>query len=192
MSFSVFSSDDLPPAFVSVKVAETPRLILRRLTLDDVPFIRRLVNDPDWLRYIGDKNVHSDDDAVRYLETGPIDMYRRLGFGLWAVELKEGGAPIGMCGLIRRDTLEDVDLGFALLPAFRGRGYATEAATAALAYGRTAFGLRRIVAITTPDNDASARLLERLGFRFERVLESPDNPERLRLYASEVPGARAQ
>lgn len=168
----------------SLIVAESGRLVLRYLTADDAAFILRLVNDPDWLRYIGDKHVHSDADAVCYLETGPIDMYRRLGFGLWAVDLKEGGTPIGMCGLIKRDTLEDVDLGFALLPEFRGQGYAAEAAAAALDYGRSVLGLKRIVAIATPDNDPSARLLERLGFRFERAFDSPDNSERLHLYAA--------
>lgn len=175
-----------------MKVAETPRLTLRRLYPDDAPFIRRLVNDPDWLRYIGDKDVHSDTAAARYLETGPINMYRGLGFGLYAVELKNGGVPIGICGLIKRDMLDDVDLGFALLPEFRGRGYAREAAAAALEHGRSRLGLRRIVAIVTPDNHASIRLLEELGFRFERTFESPDNSERLQLYASEVPGARAR
>lgn len=169
-------------------IAETPRLFLRRLTSDDAPFILRLVNDPDWLRYIGDKHVHSDEDARRYLETGPIDMYRRLGFGLYAIELKEGGIPIGICGLIRRESLDDVDLGFALLPEFRGRGHAREAAAAALDYGRSVLGLKRIVAIVTSDNRASARLLERLGFRFERILAAPDNPERLHLYAAGAAG----
>jgi len=170
-------------------VAETERLVLRRLTPADAPFIFRLVNDPDWLRYIGDKNVHSPDDAVRYLESGPLDMYRRLGFGLWAVELKESGLPIGMCGLLKRDTLDDVDVGFAFLPEHRGRGYAAEAAAAALEYGRSALGLKRIVAIVSPGNGASERLLARLGFRFERAFESPDNSERLNLYAAEFHGA---
>jgi RimJ/RimL family protein N-acetyltransferase len=166
-------------------IVETPRLVLRRLTPGDAPFIRRLVNDPDWLRYIGDKNVHSDDDALRYLETGPLGMYRRLGFGLYAVELKEKETLIGMCGLLKRDMLDDVDLGFALLPEFRGRGYAGEAAAGALAHGR-ALGLKRIVAIATPDNDASKRLLKRLGFAFERVFETPDNPERLQLWGIDL------
>jgi RimJ/RimL family protein N-acetyltransferase len=170
---------------VVVIAVETTRLILRRFTLEDAPFILTLVNDPDWLRYIGDKNVRTMADAVRYLEKGPINMYRGLGFGLYAVELKEDGTPIGMCGLLKRDMLDDVDLGFALLPEFRGRGYAGEAAAATLAHGR-ALGLKRIVAIATPDNDASARLLKRLGFAFERVFETPDNPERLQLYGIDL------
>ena len=97
-------------------VIETERLILRHLTLDDAAFIHELVNDPDWLRYIGDKGVRNLDDARAYIENGPMAMYERVGFGLFRVELKSRGTPIGMCGLIKRDTLPDVDIGFAFLP----------------------------------------------------------------------------
>ena len=154
-------------------VIETPRLILRHLTLDDAPFILELLNDPDWLRHIGDKNVHSLDDARAYLTNGPIDMVARLGFGLLAVERRDDAAIIGMCGLIKRDTLEDVDIGFAFLPAYRGAGYAQEAAEATLAWGREALGLPRIVAIVSPKNAASAKLLERCGLRRESQIELP-------------------
>ena len=171
-------------------VVETARLLLRRLEAGDAPFILELLNDPDWLRYIGDRNVRSLDDARRYLESGPLAMYRRLGFGLYGVELKDTGALIGMCGLIKRDMLEDVDIGFALLPEFRGRGFAGEAAGAVLEHGRTALGMKRIVAILSPDNRDSARLLERLGFAFERTFESPDNSEQLHLFASDGAGPR--
>src|SRR5688572_1209184 len=105
-------------------VLETDRLVLRRLTLDDAEFILRLVNDPSWLRFIGDKNVHSLDDARRYLREGPLDMYERYGFGMYRVEEREGGKPAGMCGLIKRDTLPDVDVGYAFLPEFQiGRAH---------------------------------------------------------------------
>ena len=161
-------------------VLETPRLILRRLTLEDAEFIFRLVNDPSWLRFIGDKNVHNLEDARRYLREGPLDMYQRHGFGMYRVEERVSGAPVGTCGLIKRDTLPDVDVGYAFLPEFRGKGYAYEAAAAVLDHGNRAFGLRRIVAITTPTNDASIRVLEKAGMRFERLMElTPGDPVNL-------------
>jgi len=154
-----------------VIVIETERLILRRLTLDDAAFIHELVNDPDWLRYIGDKGVRTLDDARGYLEKGPIDMYARLGFGLFRVEQRSDGAVIGLCGLIKRDTLDDVDIGFAFLPAYRAQGYAREAAQATLDYARDALHLGRVVAIVSPNNRDSAKLLEKVGLREERRLE---------------------
>ena len=152
-------------------VIETERLILRRLTLDDAAFIHELVNDPDWLRYIGDKGVRTLDDARGYLGKGPIDMYARLGFGLFRVEQRSDGAVIGLCGLIKRDTLDDVDIGFAFLPAYRAQGYAREAAQATLDYARDALHLGRVVAIVSPNNRDSAKLLEKVGLREERRLE---------------------
>jgi len=165
------------------RVLETGRLILRMLVTDDAPFILQLVNDPDWLRYIGDKGVRNLDDARAYIENGPMAMYRRFGFGLFAVELKASRVPIGMCGLIKRDTLPDVDIGFAFLPQFRAHGYGREAARATLAYGRDAVGLKRIIAITSPDNDASGRLLEAVGLHFERTFDISADDRSVRLYA---------
>jgi RimJ/RimL family protein N-acetyltransferase len=161
-----------------VQVTETPRLTLRRLRKDDAPFILQLVSGPEWLRYIGDKGVRTFADAQTYIEEGPMSMYRRLGFGLYLVELKESGEPLGICGLIKREALEDVDLGFAFLRAYWGNGYAFESAAAVMDYGRRTLGLGRILAVTTQDNEASARLLGKLGFRFERLLRLvPDGPE---------------
>jgi RimJ/RimL family protein N-acetyltransferase len=161
-------------------VLETPRLLLHRLTLGDAEFIFRLVNDPSWLRFIGDKNVRNLDDARRYLREGPLDMYQRYGFGMYRVEERESGNSAGMCGLIKRDQLPDVDVGYAFLPEFRGKGYAYEAASAVLTHGNRQFGLRRIVAITTPSNDASIRVLEKAGMKFERLLElTPGDPVNL-------------
>lgn len=158
-------------------VVETDRLVLRRLTAGDAAFIRDLVNDPDWLRYIGDRNVRTLADARAYLRDGPIAMYARFGFGLYLVELREGRVPIGVCGLLRRDVLEDVDLGFALLPSFRARGYAFEAAAATLAYARETLALSRVVAIVSPENRPSIRLLEKLGLWFERMIRLPDGSD---------------
>ena len=111
-------------------------------------------------------------------------MYSRLGFGLYLVELKEAGLSIGICGLIKRDSLEDVDIGFAFLPKYWGKGYAHEAASAVMEYGRNALGLKRIVAITSADNDSSIKLLEKLGLRFERMLKLSNESEEVRLFGS--------
>jgi RimJ/RimL family protein N-acetyltransferase len=168
-------------------IATTTRLTLREIDTADAPFILTLVNDPAWLRFIGDKNVRTQSDARRYIEAGPAAMYAQRGFGLWLAERREDGVPIGMCGLIKRDALPDIDLGFAFLPAFRGNGYAFEAAQAAIDFAWRRLGLARVVAITAPDNDDSVRLLERLGFRFERMLRLADDAQAVRLYAARRP-----
>jgi RimJ/RimL family protein N-acetyltransferase len=168
-----------------LKILETDRLTLRWLSTDDAEFILGLLNEPSFLRFIGDKGVRTLDDARNYILTGPVDMYNSLGFGLYLTELKDGGLPIGICGLIKRDDLEDVDIGFAFLPRFWAKGYAYEAAAAVMAYGKTALGFNRIVAITSPDNHASARLLEKLGLRFERTIRFSKDAEEVRLFVSE-------
>lgn len=165
-------------------VLATDRLLLRRFHADDAPFILALVNDPSWLRYIGDKHVRTLQDARRYIQTGPVAMYRRLGFGLYLVARKDDGRPVGMCGLIRREELEDVDLGFALLREFRGHGYAAESASAVVAYGRNVLGLARIVAVCSQDNDPSAKLLVKLGFRREDTIRLQPDGEALDLYGN--------
>lgn len=170
----------------AASVLETQRLVLRKLALQDAPFIVELLNEPSFLRYIGDKGVRTTADACRYLNEGPLDSYLRHGFGLYLVELRESGTPIGMCGLLKRDTLKDVDVGFAFLPRFWAQGYGYESAAAVLAHGRAAHGLRRIVAITNPDNLGSIQLLSKLGFRSEGLLRlTPESPE-ICLFASDV------
>jgi len=169
-----------------MKVLETERLILRRVTVDDSEFIHELLNDPSWLRYIGDRGVRTIDGARDYILKSLVAMYERLGFGLYLTELKGEGVPIGICGLIKRDSLEDVDIGFAFLPKFRGEGYAYESASAVMAYGKNNFGLNRMVAITSPDNYVSARLLEKLGFKFERMVKLSDDSTEVSLFAAEV------
>lgn len=163
-------------------VSETNRLRLRHLTIDDAPFILTLVNDPEWLRFIGDKKVRSIDDAVAYITNGPLDMYGRLGFGLFLTELRDSSTPIGLCGLIKRDGLDDVDIGFAFLEAYRGRGYAFEAAQSVMQFAARALKLARVVAITTLDNERSGKLLERIGLVFERMVVLPNSATELRLY----------
>jgi len=169
-----------------VSVVATDRLVLRRLSTDDAEFILELLNEPSFLRFIGDKGVRTLDDAREYILRGPVDSYERNGFGLYLTVLKEGGVPIGICGLLKRESLEDVDVGFAFLPRFWSRGYAFESASAVMAYGRSALGLKRIVAVTNPDNDGSIRVLEKLGLRFEKMVRlSEDGPE-IKLFASVI------
>ncbi|MBD2057210.1 GNAT family N-acetyltransferase [Oculatella sp. FACHB-28] len=169
-----------------MRVVETERLILHKLTVEDSEFILALLNDPLWLRFIGDKGVRTLDDARDYILKNLVAMYERLGFGLYLTELKGSGVSIGICGLIKRDSLEDVDLGFAFLQEFRGKGYAYESASAVMEYGRSSFGLSRIVAIASPDNFDSAKLLEKLGFRFEKMVKLADDCESVSLFASNV------
>jgi len=163
----------------------TERLQLRIPTAADADFFVRLMNDADWLRYIGDRGVLSEQDAVGYIENRLLDSFRKFGFGLWVVETRKDAAPVGICGLLKRDTLEDVDLGFAFLPEARGRGYAVESARFVLALAADGYGLKRVVAITVPENEASARVLERLGMTHERTLDNDAGPP-LRLFAVDV------
>ena len=165
---------------------ETARLAIREMTPADAAFILQLVNDADFLRHIGDRGVRTDDDARRYIETDPLASYARDGFGLWLVERRADGAPIGMCGLLKRDTLADVDIGFAYLPAWRGQGYALEAAQAVMEHGRRVLALPRIVAIVSPDNAGSIRLLGKLGLVFERRVDLNGDGRETSLY---VPAA---
>jgi RimJ/RimL family protein N-acetyltransferase len=166
-------------------VLDTARLELTRLCAGDAGFLVELLNDPSFVRHIGDKGVRTEADACRYLESGPAASYERFGFGLWRVALRGSGEPVGMCGLLKRDWLDDVDVGFAFLPRFWAKGYAFEAASGVLLHARDAFGLKRVVAITSPDNEASMGLLAKLGFRFERTVRAPDGAED-RLFALDL------
>jgi RimJ/RimL family protein N-acetyltransferase len=142
---------------------ETERLWLRHLTLDDAGFVLRLVNEPSWLRYIGDKHVDTLDDARAYIQNGPMASYKVNGFGLLRVSLKETGESVGMCGLLRRAELDTPDVGFAFLPEHWRKGYAFEAASAVIKDGVDRCRLRRIAAIVSPDNQASINLIRKLG-----------------------------
>lgn len=143
----------------------TERLTLRWLTAADAPLMVALLNDPDFLRFVGDRNVRNEEDARRYLTDGPLASYSRDGFGPYAVELTDGHVPIGICGLFKREHLPDPDIGFAFLPAWRGQGFAAESAQAVLVDSRTRLGLARVLAIVDPDNGRSVALLRRLGLK---------------------------
>jgi RimJ/RimL family protein N-acetyltransferase len=153
-----------------VSIIETERLLIRQLNADDAAFILELLNEPGFIKNIADRGVRTLEDARLYIENGPAASYTRNGFGLYAVVLKDSGAPIGMCGLIRRDYWDEIDIGYALLERYWSKGYAYEAASAVMDYGRNVLKLPRIVAITAPDNDASGRILEKLGLRFDKLV----------------------
>ncbi len=150
-------------------ILETKRLILRKFTEADAPFILDLLNSEGWIRFIGDRKVYSLDDAKKYLNDGPLKSYSENGFGLSMVELKSDHTPIGMCGLIMRAGLDDIDLGFALLPQFTKQGYAFEIAGACLRYAFHDLNLMRVVAITLPENKSSVNLLSKLGMKEEKI-----------------------
>lgn len=169
-----------------MNILETDRLILCKLTLDDAPFILELLNDPAFLRFIGDRGVRTLDDARNYIANGPMDSYEKHGFGLYLTKLKDSDTPIGICGLLKRDFLEDADIGFAFLPEFTGKGYGFESAAAVMEYGKTVLGLKRIVAITAPDNVASIKLLEKLGLRFEKTARFSKDGSESKLFVPDV------
>ncbi len=170
--------------FNLMNILETERLALRQLTADDAEFILELLNEPDYIKNIADRGVRTAADARRYIENGPVASYAKNGFGLYAVTLKESGVPIGMCGLIKRDFWEDIDIGYAFLERYRRKGYAYEAASAIMDYGRNVLKIKRIVAFTTLDNDASIRVLEKIGLRFEKIMTLPGYEGESRLFVS--------
>jgi ribosomal-protein-alanine N-acetyltransferase len=165
------------------QILQTARLGLRQLESADAAFILELLNDPSWLQFIGDKGVRSLGAAELYIEQGPRAMYARFGFGLYLVESNQTSEPMGLCGLLKRETLDAIDLGFAFLPRFRGKGYAHEAAEAVLSDAQRRLGIDRIVAITSPDNQTSGRLLQKLGFALERTMRLAGDSHEVLLYS---------
>jgi RimJ/RimL family protein N-acetyltransferase len=170
----------------TLKVLESDRLTLRQFSSEDAGFILELLNEPSFIQNIGDRNVRSIEAAKLYIKNGPVTSYARHGFGLYLVELKETGQAIGMCGLIKRDTLDDVDIGYAFLPKFWSRGYAVEAALAVKQYARDVAGLPRIVAITDPQNAGSIRVLEKIGMKFEKMVKLSEDDIELKLFAVDL------
>lgn len=162
---------------------KTERLFLRQFDLSDSEFILELVNEPSFIQNIGDRNVRTLADAEKYLENGPITSYAKNGFGLLAVTLTATGETIGMCGLIKRDALEDVDIGYAFLPKFWSQGYAIEAAQGVMKFAKEVLGLKRVVAIVDPANVGSVRVLEKLGMTFEKVMKLSEDDIDLKLFA---------
>jgi RimJ/RimL family protein N-acetyltransferase len=165
-------------------ILETERLTLRQMTPADAAFMLQLLNEPSFIENIGDKGVRTLEDAHHYILTGPVEMYRRHGFGLYRVDLKDTATPIGMCGLLKRDTLEHVDIGYAFLPKYWSKGYALEAAKAVMAYGKDTLDLDRIVAIVSPHNEGSIKLLHKIGLKFEKMLRLSPADKEIKLFTS--------
>lgn len=162
---------------------ETERLTFRELTLADTAFIIELVNNPGWIKYIGDRNIKTEGQAITYLENGPIKSYYENGFGLSMVETKEDNRKIGLCGILKRDTLAHPDIGYALLPDFAGKGYAFEMAHAMLQYATGQLKLSTIFAITVPENERSIKILEKIGLSFVKRFHFTDSNQELLLYS---------
>ena len=169
-----------------MNILETERLILRQFSLDDAEFILSLLNEPSFIQNIGDRGVWNLEDARSYISRVPIASYEQNGFGLYLVELKESDEPIGMCGLIKRAELEDVDIGYAFLPKYWSKGYAVESAMAVKEYAREVIGLKRLVAITDPENHGSIRVLEKIGLKFEKMVRLSEDDIELKLLAAEI------
>ena len=166
-----------------MNILETERLILRRFTLDDAAFIIELLNTDGWIRYIGEKNVKTTDQARAYLENGPLKSYRNNGFGLALVEMKVDHVPIGMCGLINRDYLDHLDVGFAFLPNHTGYGFAFEIVKKTVEHALGELKQEKLFAITLPQNYSSIKLLTKIGFKYNKNFITPDTNEDLCLYS---------
>ncbi len=174
----------MPKKLSPVKIFETSRTILRETVESDAEFILDLLNQPSFIKYIGDRNVRTVHEAQEYIRSRFVESYQKFGFGMWTVELKDVQTPIGICGFVKRDALPDADIGFAFLPQFEGKGYALESAVGVINYGRNVLHLTRVLAITTKDNESSRRLLGKLNFKFERLIVLNDDELKLFSHAA--------
>jgi ribosomal-protein-alanine N-acetyltransferase len=166
-------------------ILETERLSISEFTFDDTDFIIQLLNSPGWIKFIGDRHVKTKEDAKLYLQAGPMKSYAQNGFGLYRIDLKSENRSIGMCGFLKRDTLEFPDIGFAFLQDYEGKGYALEASAAIVVYERQRLSISTLLAITIPDNVKSIRLLKALGFEYDRNITMPGDEKMLHLYRSD-------
>jgi RimJ/RimL family protein N-acetyltransferase len=169
---------------MELPILETERLRLREFNLKDAAFIVELLNSPGWLKYIGDRRVKNQEQAKNYLIDGPLKSYAENGYGLSMVEKKKDNKPIGMCGIIKRNTLENPDIGFAFLPEFSGKGYAIEIAEATLRHAKEKLNISKVSAITMPGNSNSIKLLEKLDLKYMKPFIFPDTGEELLLYST--------
>ena len=169
-----------------MKILETQRLTLRTINADDDLFYYELVNDPTWLEYIGDKGIRTVAEARSAILEGPCLMQQRLGHSLYVMERKSDGAPLGLCGLIKRDSIPEVDIGYAIRPAYFGHGYTYEAAAAVVAYARDVLGMRRLMGLTNPGNTASINLLAKLGLTFVEHKVLPPDGRPTNIYARQL------
>jgi RimJ/RimL family protein N-acetyltransferase len=157
-------------------ISKTDRLILREFNKGDVDFILELVNAENWIQYIGDRNIKNPAQAQAYIEKSLVKSYKDHGYGLWQVQLKDAKTPIGMCGLVNRKGLDDIDIGFAILPRFCKKGYALEAAKATMKYAKNSLNIQRVIAINDESNQASIQLLNKIGLYYKKTMSlSKDN-----------------
>lgn len=168
-----------------VTILETERLVLREIEEDDAEFVLDLLNQPSFIKYIGDRGVRNVEQSREFIESRYRKSYSDHGYGLYAVIRKADGTPVGMCGFVRRDSLPDADIGFAFLPQHERQGYGYESASAVMKYGRDVLGFTNVLAITSQDNDVSGRLLEKIGLRFDRLIQLPPDNEVLKLFSVE-------
>ncbi len=166
-----------------MNILETERLRIRQLSVADAGFILELLNEPSFIQNIGDRNVRTLEDARAYILNGPVVSYAKNGFGLSLVILKETDEPIGMCGLIKRDALEDVDIGYAFLPRYWSKGYAIESTLGMKAYAKDVIKLKRLVGIVDPANEGSIRVLEKTGLTYEKMIKLSEDDIELKLFS---------
>lgn len=169
-----------------MKILETKRLLLREIGESDAEFILDLLNQPSFIKFIGDRGVRTAQEAINYIESRFTQSYSNFGFGLYLVELKKEKTPVGICGFVKRYSLPDPDIGFAFLPQYGGQGYAFESADAVMKYGRKVLGFKHILAIVAKDNERSEKLLSKIGFKFERLIKLPYDDEELKLFSSDI------
>jgi [ribosomal protein S5]-alanine N-acetyltransferase len=164
------------------KTFETERLVLSPTSEGDAEFVFSLFNTPKWLKYIGDRNIRSVEDAKEYIKNKMLPQLERLGFANYTLIRKSDQKKIGICGLYDREGIEGYDIGFAFLPDFEGNGYGFESANKLKQVAFHEFGIHEIVAITTKDNITSQKLLEKLELRLTGFIKLPNDDEELLLY----------
>lgn len=166
-----------------MQAIQTERLILREFTENDAPFLLELLNTPKWLQFIGDRGVRTVEGAKQYITERFFKSYQTHGFGFYALALKNDGIPIGTSGLIKRDGLDGVDMGFALLPEYEQKGYGFEAGQTVLSLAKNDFNLLYLLAITNQDNHNSQKLLVKLGFeKKDKLIVLPKDTVELFLF----------
>lgn len=166
-----------------MNVMSTDRLLINRITLDDAGFILKLMNDKDWIKNIGDRGIRTIEEAEEYIRTRFLKTYDEVGFGFYSLILKNTHQSIGIAGLVDREGIDHIDIGYGMLPEFRGKGYAFEATKAVYDYGYKDLKLDKIVAIVNPDNPGSIKLLSKLGLEFEKMIRLPDEEIDIMLFS---------
>ncbi|CAN5467528.1 GNAT family N-acetyltransferase [soil metagenome] len=165
---------------------ETTRLILEELNATDGAFMHELLNTDSWKKYIGNRNIHTAEEGSNYITNRIAPSYQTNGFGFYKVRLKENNLPIGICGLVKRDGLEDIDIGFAYLPKYEGKGYGSESSVAIMKFAKNKLNVKTLLAITVSYNLKSITLLEKLGLKFEKTIRLPNDPEELMLFVIQL------